>query len=273
MPDNAINDWGLEPWEADEKAREQLKLEKRFYSEMTSLIKILHNSNVKFLAGTDYPNPYTYPGFSLHDELEAFVNDCGLSALEALQTATINPAIFMKKESELGTVEIGKLANLVLLNKNPLEDINNTNAIDAVILKGNYLSGKKLKDDIETIAIENRKPKIKDVLAKIIEEQDVKAAIAEYHRLKESQPAVYNYNVGQLNGLGYQLLRRKKIKEAIAIFKLNTEMFPEDANAFDSLGDAYTTDKDTVNAIIAFETAVSKGFNVSLPKLEALKTE
>lgn len=271
MPDNAINTWGLEPWEANDESRMYLNLYKRRYKEITSLIQTLNQNKVRFLAGTDYANPHTYPGFSLHDELEAFVKDCGFTPLEVLQTATINPAIFMKKETELGTVEMNKLANLVLLNKNPLVDISNTKAIEAVIVSGQYLEGIKLRDDLEVIAIENRKPKIKDVLSKLIEEQGIETAINEYHKLKKSQPDTYNFTVGQLNGLGYQLLRRKKITEAVAIFKLNTKMFPDDANAYDSLGDAYTEAKDTINAIKAYETAVSKGFNVSKPKIEALK--
>ncbi len=80
-----------------------------------------------------------------------------------------------------------------------------------------------------------------------------------------------NFNVSQLNSLGYQLLALKKAKEAIIIFRLNTEMFPDDANAFDSLGDAYVADKDTVNGIKAYEKAVSKGLSASQPKIKALE--
>ncbi|MFV0573618.1 MAG: amidohydrolase family protein [Xanthomarina gelatinilytica] len=241
MPDNSISTWGLEPWEANDESRKYLNLYKRRYKEITSLIHTLNQNKVRFLAGTDYTNPHTYPGFSLHDELEAFVRDCGFSTLEALQTATLNPAIFMKKEAELGTVEINKLANLVLLDKNPLEDISNTKTIEAVIVSEKYLEGEKLRDDLKAIAIENKKPKIKEALSKLIEEQGIEAAINEFHKLKATQPDAYNFTGGrQLNGLGYQLLRNGKFVEAIAILKLNPEMFPDDANAYDSLGDAYT---------------------------------
>ena len=93
-----------------------------------------------FLAGTDTPpGVYIFPGFSLHEELQRFV-DAGFTPLEALQTATLNPAIFFHMENNLGTVERGKLADLVLLEDNPLKDIHNTTKIAAVIVDGHYIS-------------------------------------------------------------------------------------------------------------------------------------
>lgn len=100
-----------------------------------SLIGKLAEKGVKIIAGTDYPNPYCFPGFSLHDELELMVEG-GMTKLQALQAATLNPAIFQKKTSEFGTIETGKTASLVLLNANPLTNINNTRNINSVILRG-----------------------------------------------------------------------------------------------------------------------------------------
>ena len=90
------------------------------------------------LAGTDTPNPYTYQGFSLHDELGLLVK-AGFTPMAALQTATLNPAIFFGLRNTLGTVERGKVANLVLLDANPLEDVNNTRRIAAVVVGGRYI--------------------------------------------------------------------------------------------------------------------------------------
>jgi imidazolonepropionase-like amidohydrolase len=104
----------------------------------TELVGEMHRAGVKILAGTDLGNPYVYPGFSLHDELALLVQ-AGLTPLEALQTATLNPAKFFGKETELGTIEKGKLADLVLLDANPLENINNTTKINAVVLNGRLL--------------------------------------------------------------------------------------------------------------------------------------
>lgn len=97
-----------------------------------------------FLAGTDTPpGVYIFPGFSLHEELQRFVA-AGFTPAEALQTATLNPARFLGMEDQLGTIEKGKLADLVLLSGNPLQDIANTQKIAAVIVNGHYYSGKDL---------------------------------------------------------------------------------------------------------------------------------
>jgi len=108
-----------------------------------SLLGKMNEKGVKFLAGTDFPNPYVFPGFSLHDELLLMVNG-GMPTIDALRTATINPAIFMNKELDFGSVEVGKLASLVLLKKNPLENIENTKTIETVIIRGKVYDRKAL---------------------------------------------------------------------------------------------------------------------------------
>ncbi|MEX0290730.1 MAG: amidohydrolase family protein [Flavobacteriaceae bacterium] len=272
MPDYAISNWDpKDDFRLKHATPEDFENERQWYKKTLSVFKPMLDGGVRFLAGTDYPNPYTFPGFGIHDELQIFVEEAGFSPLEALQTATINPAIYMQKESELGTVETGKLANLVVLDKNPLEDINNTRSVHAVLLYGQYLAGTDLKEDLEKIAAHNSLPKIKDVLFEVVEKDGIEQAVARYHNLKESQPAAYNFKVGQLNSLGYQLLGMDKKEEAIAIFKLNTEVFPEDGNAYDSLGDAYAANNDTENAINAYQQAVALGYTRSQGKMEAME--
>ncbi len=95
----------------------------------------LKNAGVKLLAGTDMPQAFVYPGFSLHEELELLVRS-GLTPLEALRAATYNPAEFLGALDSLGTVTPGKLADLVLLDADPLSDIRNTRRISAVIANG-----------------------------------------------------------------------------------------------------------------------------------------
>jgi imidazolonepropionase-like amidohydrolase len=113
-----------------------------------SLTGKMYKKGVKFLAGTDFPNPYVFPGFSLHDELSLMVKG-GMPALDALRSATINPAIFMNKKADFGSVEAGKLASLVLLNKNPLENIENTKTIETVIVRGKVYNRKALDSLLE----------------------------------------------------------------------------------------------------------------------------
>jgi imidazolonepropionase-like amidohydrolase len=80
----------------------------------------MHQAGVPFLAGTDTPGvPYVFPGFSLHEELALLVAEGGFTPLEALQAATRDSARFLGREKDLGTVEPGKLADLVLLDADP----------------------------------------------------------------------------------------------------------------------------------------------------------
>ena len=124
---------------------DDLAARKKFIEKELEVVQLLHKAGVPFLAGTDTPpGVYVFPGFSLHEELQRFVA-AGFTPLEALQTATLNPARFLGMEERLGTIEKGKLADLVLLNANPLEDISNTRKIAAVIVNGEYYSGKDLE--------------------------------------------------------------------------------------------------------------------------------
>jgi imidazolonepropionase-like amidohydrolase len=110
-------------------------LREREWEARLNLVAEMRKAGVQFLAGTDVGNSYIFPGFSLHDELTLLVT-AGLTPMEALQSATRNPAIFLGKLKEFGTIQNGKLADLVLLDANPLEDIRNTQKIRAVILNG-----------------------------------------------------------------------------------------------------------------------------------------
>lgn len=116
---------------------------KRQYAMMMEQIPKAQALGVRFLAGTDITIPYTYPGFSLHDELKLFV-DAGLTPMQALETATTNPALLLGLSKTWGKIEPGYVANLVLLNADPLIDIQNTRKIDGVIVNGKLLDRTRL---------------------------------------------------------------------------------------------------------------------------------
>ena len=107
------------------------------FAEFLKIVGIAHRSGVTLITGTDIAGP-RIPGFSLHDELALLV-DCGLTPLEALQAATITPANIVGKAKELGSIDRGKIADFVLLDANPLDDIHNTQKINAVIVGGRLL--------------------------------------------------------------------------------------------------------------------------------------
>jgi len=103
------------------------------------LVGDMHRAGVEFLAGTDAgPNTPLSPGTGLHDELELLV-ESGFTPMEALQAATRNPARYFGKLQEMGTLEPGKVADLLLLEANPLDDIRNTRKIGMVILRGRII--------------------------------------------------------------------------------------------------------------------------------------
>jgi imidazolonepropionase-like amidohydrolase len=101
-------------------------------------VRRMNEEHVGLLAGTDVATPWTVPGIALHDELSALV-EAGLTPLESLRTATLNPARYFEKTSEFGTVAKGMAADLVLLEGDPLADIRNTRRISAVVSNGRYL--------------------------------------------------------------------------------------------------------------------------------------
>ena len=108
------------------------------------LIKTMYDLKIPFLAGTDAPAGYDLvPGASLHRELQLFVR-AGLTPLQALQTATLNPAVYFGKTADWGTIAVGKTADLVVLRANPLADIANTRAVAAVVADGHYYSPREL---------------------------------------------------------------------------------------------------------------------------------
>jgi len=117
-----------------------VSVRREFVHKELEIVDAMHRAGVPLLAGTDTAAAVdVLPGFSLHQELEYFVQ-AGLSPMEALQTATRNPAEFLGLQNETGTVATGKLANLVLLEANPLQDIRNTRKIWAVIMNGRLLT-------------------------------------------------------------------------------------------------------------------------------------
>jgi imidazolonepropionase-like amidohydrolase len=108
---------------------------KQTYRKRLAMVGAMQRAGVGILAGTDLANPYLIPGFSLHDELAIFV-EAGLKPMEALQAAALNPARFLGRERELGTVQQGRLADLLLLDADPLADIRSTAKIHAVVAAG-----------------------------------------------------------------------------------------------------------------------------------------
>jgi hypothetical protein len=136
---NPYVDLGDQPWYPD------------YLASIERMLLALNESGVLLMSGTDVPVPLTVPGFSLHNELETMV-DVGLSPYDVLKTSTINPALYLGELDAFGTVEVGKRADLVLLEANPLEDIANTREITGVMVRGRYFDRANLDTILELVS-------------------------------------------------------------------------------------------------------------------------
>jgi len=146
-------------WTEEAKSSTDGATKAKTFEKQSQIVGAMQRAGVPILAGTDaaWYQPYTYAGFSLHDELGLLVR-AGLTPAQALQSATIDPARFLGRDKDLGSIEKGKLADLVLLDADPLSDISNTQKIKTVIVNGRVLDRKALDSlltDAEN-AVKNR---------------------------------------------------------------------------------------------------------------------
>ncbi len=135
-------------WPAQDENEEPIAESKRAliaaqYTKLCELLMQMKRAGVKIMAGTDTGDPYSFPGYDLHRELELLVA-AGLTPLDALRSATIEPSAYLGAEESIGTIQKGMAADLVLLDADPLVDIRNTRKIDGVFVDGKYLSKTRL---------------------------------------------------------------------------------------------------------------------------------
>ncbi len=134
------------------RSPERLAAEKLMVKKYLQIIGLMQHAGVKLMTGSDFgANPLLFPGWGVHDEMALFVK-AGLTPMEAIQTATRNPAMFLGLDKSVGTIEKGKLADIVVLSANPLEDINNTSKINAVIFEGRMFDRAELNRMLASVA-------------------------------------------------------------------------------------------------------------------------
>ena len=136
------------------KNEEEWKTLQKRYENQINVVTQLYRSGINILTGTDVAGtPYVLPGFSIHDELSLLVK-AGLSEYEALKCATFNPAKYLAIDDLHGSIESGKIANLVVLDENPIDNIENTMKIFGVVRKGKFLDRKYLEDLLRMVNAE-----------------------------------------------------------------------------------------------------------------------
>ncbi|MEO3801142.1 amidohydrolase family protein [Nonomuraea sp. B1E8] len=133
------------------RSSDEVTKRRRLFDHRRTAVAAMDEAGVRVLAGTDAVTPGLFPGFALHDELELLVGS-GLSTMRALQAATLEPARFLGRERTSGTVEPGRLADLLVLDADPLADIGNTRRIHAVVAAGRYIGPDERCRLLETAA-------------------------------------------------------------------------------------------------------------------------
>jgi len=121
----------------------------KFLALRRKLIKALHDAGVPFALGSDAPQTWNVPGFSAHRELKTYVAS-GLTPYQALRTGTANVGVYFGTEATTGTLGVGKRADLLLLDANPLEDISNSSKIAGVMLNGRWLPKAEIAKRLES---------------------------------------------------------------------------------------------------------------------------
>ena len=128
---------------------------KNIIANRVTILRALHRGGVKILMGTDAPQQFSVPGFSLHRELLR-MRDAGMSNYEILKSGTVNVGQYFAASDSFGTIEKGKRADLVLLAANPLDDIANVAKIDGVMVRGKWLSRADLDAGLKKIEAKHR---------------------------------------------------------------------------------------------------------------------
>lgn len=239
------------------------------------IVKALHAAGVPIITGTDSMGVGPVAGYSVHEELHNFVT-IGFTSFEALQTATVNAAFFLQSGDKFGTVSTGKRADLLLLDANPLTDINNAARISGVMARGRWMPkaelNRKLRDLPAAYRREEKKlitliHRVPSEAIRYLNENDpfgqlgsaafkgiarregISSLIKTLRNLKRTAPDAQLVEASAINNLGYMLLNSDKIRESISVFELNVEFYPNSGNVYDSLGEAFLKNGNKEQAI------------------------
>jgi imidazolonepropionase-like amidohydrolase len=149
MPPQSLNQWTQQ--RANQLANIPADTGQRVLAFRDRMLKALSDAGVKILLGSDAPQLFSVPGFSLQREMEAMVK-AGLTPYQVLESGTRNAAVYLNAEKEFGTVEVGKVADLILVNGNPLKDVSNVAKRTGVMLRGKWLPESELVKLLDAIA-------------------------------------------------------------------------------------------------------------------------
>lgn len=151
MPKSTIEKWVASKTNLIENENYNAEQWSKFIEIRKQLIYKLNKSKPGLILGSDAPQVFNVPGFSIHHEMQGMIG-AGLTPLEAIQIGTINPAKYFNSEGEFGQVMEGASADLIILNENPLIDINNLKNINGVMVRGHWISKMEIGQKLTEIA-------------------------------------------------------------------------------------------------------------------------
>lgn len=206
-----------------------------------AITRAFARAGVPLMTGTDAEFLGAQPGSGLHTELELFVA-LGMTPREALRAATSTPARVLRIADSVGTIRAGNVADLVLLSANPLEDVRNTRRITGVFRAGRWLPAGAMTASLDSLA-ESYRP-VQTALAAVMAglESGGAAAALDAWRQSPLRQQIARPVENVINSYGYRVLGEGRKKDAIEVFRLNTEAFPDRPNTWDSLAEAYLED-------------------------------
>lgn len=258
-------------WDKENFLKDSINYEWRRVLERRKLIlSRFIDAGVKIVAGTDAP--VSVHGFDLHRELKNYVS-AGMTPLDALRTATVNPARLLEIEDEVGQIREGFLADLVLLQKNPLEDIRNTESIISVIVDGRYVSKEEIELSLDQLARLHLRSCL-DTIAVAIKNNGITAAMKLIDTLAY-MPEEFYLGGGQLTLLAYQQMDLDQNTEALQLLRKEVELHPKDAQfAWMSLVGLYEDLEMPDSALACAEYALkshNSSFTYMMSKIKRLK--
>ena len=255
----------------------------RNYPFLKTLVGALNHASVPILAGTDSGWVQSVPGLALHEELGDLVQ-AGLTPFEALESATIVPARFLRGDREFGTIEEGKVADLVLVRANPLENIANTKQIAGVCLRGRWFPKSDLDRMLEDLrtSYANDQRTAEDAFARnpqqavtflnsidpffelgsfVVRQAALANGVGKFEKsiqdATKSNPQSPLNSPDLMNDVADFLLAKHRNDDAIALFQFNTTQHPASAIAYDRLGRAYRSLGQYGPALQAYQKALA----------------
>lgn len=244
-------------WEAADQSHRRIRNEQQMELQHF-MLEIFREEGVPLAVGTDAgveQDLNVMPGWSLHEEL-AILTGLGFTPYEALRQATVAAAAFLGLPGE-GIVAEGARADLLLLDANPLEDPGAARRPAAVVAGGRWLGRAELEQRLSEV--EEGFVPLERQIARFdaaLESRDMAAVIAELGRIEQPLPGVAAFAEQAVNREGYRLLGADRLDESIAVFELNVEAFPEAANPYDSLAEAWLAKGDRERAIALYRQAL-----------------